>query len=173
MIGVRESAAMIDAVAARVMSPRHIIGFQLLSVVEAPPEGGIKAGAGDNRVGLGCGTLIAFLASFAPADTCDPGQGFIVVKIRATNPSPTGVAMRGRGAIPREGPAYLRIRADNGVLLQVIAELSPLPTEFPGKAEQDTLYAWRLPLGSKNPKLVILSPDSSEHELELGPLPPP
>jgi hypothetical protein len=65
------------------------------------------------------------------------------------------------------------MRADNGVLLQVSAELSPLPSDFPGKAEQDTLYAWQLPHGSKNPKLVILSPDGSEHELELGPLPPP
>jgi hypothetical protein len=67
----------------------------------------------------------------------------------------------------------LRVRADNGVLLQVSAELNALPTEFPAKAEQDTLYAWQLPLGSQNPKLVILSPDGSEHELELGPLPPP
>jgi hypothetical protein len=39
--------------------------------------------------------------------------------------------------------------------------------------DQDTLYAWRLPLGSENPKLVTLLPDSSEHELALGPLPLP
>jgi hypothetical protein len=108
-----------------------------------------------------------------PRQQANPGQELIVVKIRATNPSPTPVFLRGRNAVPQNGPDYLRIRADNGVLLQVSAELSPLPSEFPGKAEQDTLYAWQLPLGSKNPKLVILSPDGSEHELELGPLPPP
>jgi hypothetical protein len=108
-----------------------------------------------------------------PRQQANPGQEFIVVKIRATNPSPDPVFMRGRGASPQYGPDYLRIRADNGVLLQVSAELGPLPNEFPGKAEQDTLYAWQLPLGSTNPKLVILSPDGSEHELELGPLPPP
>jgi hypothetical protein len=108
-----------------------------------------------------------------PRQQANPGQEFLVVKIRATNPSPDRVFLRGRNAVPQHGPDYLRIRADNGVLLQVSAELSPLPTEFPGKAEQDTLYAWQLPLGSKNPKLVILSPDGSEHELELGPLPPP
>jgi hypothetical protein len=108
-----------------------------------------------------------------PGQQANPGQEFVVVKIRATNPTSAPVAMRGRGSIPQEGTDYLRIRADNGVLLQVSAELSPLPTEFPGKAEQDTVYAWQLPLGSKNPKLVILSPDGSEHELELGPLPPP
>jgi hypothetical protein len=55
-------------------------------------------------------------------------------------------------------------------LLQVSAEISELPEYFPPKAEQDALYAWQLPLGSKNPRLVILSPDGSEHELELGPL---
>ena len=108
-----------------------------------------------------------------PGQQANPGQEFILVKIRATNPTAAPVALRGRGSIPQEGTDYLRIRADNGVLLQVSAELSPLPTEFPGKAEQDTLYAWQLPLGSKNPKLVILSPDGSEHELGLGPLPPP
>jgi hypothetical protein len=108
-----------------------------------------------------------------PGQQANPGQEFIVIKVRATNPSPNPVTIRGRGSVPQEGSDYLRVRADNGVLLQVSAELSPLPTDFPGKAEQDTLYAWQLPLGSKNPKLVILSPDSSEHELELGPLPAP
>ena len=108
-----------------------------------------------------------------PGQQANPGQEFIVVNVRATNPSTASVTLRGRGSVPQEGTAYLRVRADNGVLLQISAELSPLPTEFPPKAEQDTLYAWQLPLGSKNPKLVILSPDGSEHELELGPLPPP
>ena len=108
-----------------------------------------------------------------PGQQANPGQEFIVVNVRATNPSASSVTLRKPGAVPQEGREYLRVRADNGVLLQVSAELSPLPTEFPGKAEQDTLYAWQLPLGSKNPKLVILSPDGSEHELELGPLPPP
>jgi hypothetical protein len=108
-----------------------------------------------------------------PRQQANPGQEFLVVKIRATNPSPNPVFLRGRGSVPQDGPDYLRIRADNGVLLQVSAELSPLPSEFPAKAEQDTLYAWQIPLGSKNPKLVILSPDGSEHELDLGPLPPP
>lgn len=108
-----------------------------------------------------------------PGQQANPGQEFIVVKIRATNPSTSTIAMRGAGSRVQRGTDYLRVRADNGVLLQVSAELSPLPTEFPAKAEQDTLYAWQLPLGSRNPKLVILSPDGSEHELELGPLPPP
>jgi hypothetical protein len=108
-----------------------------------------------------------------PGQQANPGQEFIVVNVRATNPSAASVTMRKAGNLYQEGTEYLRVRADNGVLLQVSAELSPLPIEFPGKAEQDTLYAWQLPLGSKNPKLVILSPDGSEHELELGPLPPP
>jgi hypothetical protein len=108
-----------------------------------------------------------------PGQQANPGQEFIVVNVRATNPGAAPVTLRKAGSVPQEGKEYLRIRADNGVLLQVSGELSPLPTEFPGKAEQDTLYAWQLPLGSKNPKLVILSPDGSEHELELGPLPPP
>lgn len=108
-----------------------------------------------------------------PGQQANPGQEFVVVNVRATNPSTAPVTLRKAGSVPQEGTEYLRIRADNGVLLQVSAELSPLPTEFPPKAEQDTLYAWQLPIGSKNPKLVILSPDGSEHELELGPLPPP
>jgi len=108
-----------------------------------------------------------------PGQQANPGQEFVVVNVRATNPSTAPVTLRKAGSVPQEGAEYLRIRADNGVLLQVSAELSPLPTEFPPKAEQDTLYAWQLPIGSKNPKLVILSPDGSEHELELGPLPPP
>jgi len=108
-----------------------------------------------------------------PGQQANPGQEFIVLKVRATNPSTVPVRpLSARGASQR-GTDYLRMRADNGVLLQVSAELSPLPFAFPGKAEQDTLYAWQLPHGSKNPKLVILSPDGSEHELELGPLPPP
>jgi hypothetical protein len=108
-----------------------------------------------------------------PGQQANPGQEFIVVKIRATNPTTEPKVMGKRGSVALEGSQYLRIRADNGVLLQVSGELSKMPTEFPGKAEQDTLYAWQLPLGSKNPKLVILSPDGAEHELELGPLPPP
>ena len=108
-----------------------------------------------------------------PGQQANPGQEFIVVNVRATNPGAETVTMRKAGNLYQEGKEYLRVRADNGVLLQVSAELSPLPIDFPGKAEQDTLYAWQLPIGSKNPKLVILSPDGSEHELELGPLPPP
>jgi hypothetical protein len=108
-----------------------------------------------------------------PGQQANPGQEFIVLNVRATNPGAATVTMRKAGNLYQEGKEYLRVRADNGVLLQVSAELSPLPIDFPGKAEQDTLYAWQLPIGSKNPKLVILSPDGSEHELELGPLPPP
>jgi hypothetical protein len=108
-----------------------------------------------------------------PGRQANPGQEFIIVNVRATNPSTAPITLRKPGAVPQEGNEYLRVRADNGVLLQVSAELSKLPTEFPPKAEQDTQYVWQLPLGSKNPKLVILSPDGSEHELELGPLPPP
>lgn len=108
-----------------------------------------------------------------PNQQANPGQEFIVVRLRATNPSTSTIAMRGAGSRVQQGTDYLRVRADNGVLLQVSAALSPLPTDFPPKAEQDTLYAWQIPLGSKNPKLVILSPDGSEREVELGPLPPP
>jgi len=75
--------------------------------------------------------------------------------------------------VPQPGTEYLRVEADNGVLLQPSAELNALPTEFPPRAEQDSLYAWQLPRGSKNPKLVILSPDGSQARLELSPLPPP
>jgi hypothetical protein len=108
-----------------------------------------------------------------PGQQANPGQEFIVVKIRATNPSTQELRLWGPNGELQNGTDYLRVRADNGVLLQISAELSALPLDFPPKAEQDTLYAWQLPLGSKNPKLVILSPDLSEHELELGPLPPP
>jgi hypothetical protein len=108
-----------------------------------------------------------------PGQQANPGQEFIVVNLRATNPTANSVSIKGPGAITQEGTEYLRVRADNGVLLQVSAELSKLPTDFPGKAEQDTQYAWQLPTGSKNPRLVILSPEGSEHEIELGPLPPP
>jgi len=108
-----------------------------------------------------------------PGRQANPGQEFIVVNIRATNPSATEVRIRTTGAMPQEGTDYLRIKADNGVLLQVSEDLNKLPTNFPPKAEQDTLYAWQLPHGSKNPSLVILSPDGSEHAIELGPLPPP
>jgi hypothetical protein len=108
-----------------------------------------------------------------PGQQANPGQEFIIVNVRATNPSPTVVFVRGPRSVPQDGTEYLRIRADNGVLLQVSAELSALPSEFPPKAEQDTQYAWQLPLGSKNPALAILSPDGSQHFLELGPFPPP
>jgi hypothetical protein len=108
-----------------------------------------------------------------PGQQANPGQEFVVLKVRATNPSTAPLRLRNAGGAAQRGTDYLRMKADNGVLLQVSAELSPLPLEFPGKAEQDTLYAWQLPHGSKNPKLVILSPDGSEHALELGPLPPP
>jgi hypothetical protein len=108
-----------------------------------------------------------------PGQQANPGQEFVVLKVRATNPSTAPVGLRNARGAAQRGTDYLRMKADNGVLLQVSAELSPLPSDFPGKAEQDTIYAWQLPHGSKNPKLVILSPDGSEHELELGPLPLP
>ena len=75
--------------------------------------------------------------------------------------------------VPPEATHYLRVRADNGVLLQVSSAIHEMPEYFPPKAEQDSIYAWQLPKGSKNPKLVILEADGSEHEIELGPLPPP
>lgn len=108
-----------------------------------------------------------------PNQQANPGQEFIVVRIRATNVSTKEVKVGKVGSSPQDGKQYLRVRADNGVLLQVSAEINGLPDYFPPKAEQDSLYAWQLPKGSKNPKLVILSPDGSEHEIELGPLPPP
>jgi len=108
-----------------------------------------------------------------PNQQANPGQEFIVVRIRATNVSTKEVKVGKVGSVPQEATEYLRVRADNGVLLQVSAEINDLPEYFPPKAEQDSLYAWQLPKGSKNPKLVILSPDGSEHSIELGPLPPP
>ena len=108
-----------------------------------------------------------------PGQQANPGQEFIVLKIRATNPAPAEVRMRNERQVPQPGTEYLRVEADNGVLLQPSAELNALPTEFPPRAEQDSLYAWQLPRGSKNPKLVILSPDGSQARLELSPLPPP
>jgi hypothetical protein len=108
-----------------------------------------------------------------PNQQANPGQELIVLRIRATNVSTKEVKVGKVGSVPQEGKEYLRVRADNGVLLQVSAEINDLPEYFPPKAEQDSLYAWQLPKGSKNPKLVILSPDGSEHSIELGPLPPP
>jgi hypothetical protein len=108
-----------------------------------------------------------------PGQQANPGQEFIVVKIRATNVSTKEVKMGKVGSVPQEAKEYLRVRADNGVLLQVSAEINDLPEYFPPKAEQDSLYAWQLPKGSKNPKLVILMPDGAEHSIDLGPLPPP
>ena len=72
----------------------------------------------------------------------------------------------------KEAVEYLRLEADNGVLLQPSAALDALPTEFQARAEQDALYAWQLPRGSQNPSLVVLAPDGSEVRLPIGPLPP-
>ncbi len=108
-----------------------------------------------------------------PGQQANPGQEFIVLKIRATNPSPAEVNLRDTRSVPQDGPGYLRVEADNGVLLQPSAELDALPSRFPPKAEQDSVYAWQLPRGSRNPKLVILSPDGSQARLEIGLLPPP
>jgi hypothetical protein len=108
-----------------------------------------------------------------PGQQASPGQEFVVLNVRATNPSSETVRIRDGKLRPQKGSEYLRMKADNGVLLQVSAELNPLPLEFAGKAEQDTLYAWQLPRGSKNPSLVIVLPDESQYALELGPLPPP
>jgi len=108
-----------------------------------------------------------------PGQQANPGQEFIVLKIRATNPSPAEVNLRNTTSTPQDGTQYLRVEADNGVLLQPSAELDELPSRFPPKAEQDSVYAWQLPRGSRNPKLVILSPDGSQARLEIGPLPPP
>ncbi len=108
-----------------------------------------------------------------PGQQANPGQEFLVLKVRATNPSPSRVELLHANRQRQQAIDYLRVEADNGVLLQQSAELNALPWDFPPKAEQDALYAWQLPHGSKNPKLVILSPDNSQHRLELGPLPPP
>jgi hypothetical protein len=108
-----------------------------------------------------------------PGMQASPGQEFIVLNVRATNPSAEIVRMRDNRQRPQRGPEYLRLKADNGVLLQVSVELRPLPVEFPGKSEQDTLYAWHVPRGTRNPSLVIVLPDESQYGLELGPLPPP
>jgi len=108
-----------------------------------------------------------------PGQEANPGQEFVILKVRATNPSPAEVQMRKAPLFPQEGTEYLRLEADNGVLLQPSAALNALPTEFPARAEQDALYAWQIPLGSQNPTLVILAPDGSEARLPIGPLPPP
>jgi hypothetical protein len=106
-----------------------------------------------------------------PGQQANPGQEFMILKLRATNPGLREVGWlddRHRGRPAKE---YLRLEADNGVLLQVSAELNALPEDFPPRAEQDALYAWQLPKGSRNPTLVILSPDGSEARLPVGPLP--
>src|SRR3954454_24726061 len=100
-----------------------------------------------------------------PGQEANPGQEFVILKVRATNPSPAEVQMRKAPLFPQEGTEYLRLEADNGVLLQPSAALNALPTEFPARAEQDALYAWQIPLGSQNPTLVILAPDGSEARL--------
>src|SRR5215213_2121118 len=101
-----------------------------------------------------------------PGQEANPGQEFVILKVRATNPSPAEVQMRKAPLFPQEGTEYLRLEADSAVL-------NALPTEFPARAEQDALYAWQIPLGSQNPTLVILAPDGSEARLPIGPLPPP
>jgi hypothetical protein len=108
-----------------------------------------------------------------PGQQAGPDHEFVVLNVRATNPSAEPVRLRDGRGMAQDGPDYLRMRADNGVLLQVSTELNALPSVFPPKAQQDALYVWHLPRGSKNPSLVILSPDGSEHSVELGPLPPP
>jgi hypothetical protein len=108
-----------------------------------------------------------------PGQQANPGQEFIILKVRATNPSPAEVRLRTASQLHHSGKDYLRMEADNGVLLQVSAELNALPWDFPARAEQDALYAWQLPRGSQNPTLVILAPDGSEARLPVGPLPPP
>jgi hypothetical protein len=108
-----------------------------------------------------------------PGQQANPGQEFIVLKVRATNPSASEIRLRNARQGPQGGLDYLRLEADNGVQLQPSAELAPLPAQFLGHAEQDALYAWQIPHGSRNPSLIILSPDGSQHKLELGPLPPP
>ena len=59
----------------------------------------------------------------------NPGQEFVVLKIRATNPGDGsgGAAQRERSK-STGGRGLARMKADNGVLLQVSAELSPLPS---------------------------------------------
>jgi hypothetical protein len=108
-----------------------------------------------------------------PMQQANPNQEFIVLRIRGTNVANRDVTNGKRGSVPPEGKSYLRVRADNGVLLQVSATIHALPETFTPRAEQDSIYAWQLPKGSKNPKLVILDADGGEHEIELGPLPPP
>jgi len=113
-----------------------------------------------------------------PGQQANPGQEFVVLKVRATNPSPLLVKMEGprpgwgNNLFAQEAVEYLRLEADNGVLLQPSAALDALPTEFQARAERDALYAWQLPRGSQNPSLVILAPDGSEARLPIGPLPP-
>jgi hypothetical protein len=108
-----------------------------------------------------------------PDQQANPGQEFIILKVRATNPSPAEVRLRDAHQVPQRARDYLRLEADNGVLLQLSAELNALPTDFPPRAEQDALYAWQLPQGSRNPTLVILSPAGSEARVPVGPLPLP
>lgn len=108
-----------------------------------------------------------------PMQQANPNQEFIVLRIRATNVSTKEITAGPGWGAPPEATQYLRVRADNGVLLQVSSAIHELPEYFPPKAEQDSIYAWQLPKGSKNPKLVILEANGSEHEIELGPLPPP
>jgi hypothetical protein len=94
-------------------------------------------------------------------EQANPGQEFIVLKVRATNTD------REQHWTPR-----LRLRTDSGVLLEPSARVRDFPLYLPARAEQDSLFAWQVPRGPQNPSLMIAS-DAGEVPLPIGPLPPP
>jgi hypothetical protein len=114
-----------------------------------------------------------------PGQQANPGQEFVIVRVRATNPGTLTVKLEtsregwGSNLFSHEPMAYLRLEADNGVLLQPSVEIDALPAEFRPRAEYDALYAWQLSRASMSPRLVILSPDGSEARVDIGPLPSP
>jgi hypothetical protein len=124
-----------------------------------------------------------------PGQQANPGQEFIVLKVRATNTTDEPIPILVTPAYSFDAKRILRLAPDNGVLLEPSAELDKLGlgavAELPARAERDGLYAWQVPRGQQNPTLVIrresivldgarqVSGGPGEARLPIGPLPPP
>jgi hypothetical protein len=124
-----------------------------------------------------------------PSQQANPGQEFIVLKVRATNTTNQPIPILTTPAYSFDAKRILRLAPDNGVLLEPSAELDKLGlgafAELPARAERDGLYAWQVPRGQQNPTLVIrretilldgarqVYGGPGEARLPIGPLPPP
>jgi hypothetical protein len=124
-----------------------------------------------------------------PSQQANPGQEFIVLKVRATNTTNEPIPILVTPAYSFDAKRILRLAPDNGVLLEPSAELDKLGlglfAELPARAERDGLYAWQVPRGQQNPTLVIrretilldgarqVYGGPGEARLPIGPLPPP